>query len=160
MLLIRSVLIATIAATLWSGMTFAAEQSSGALRVFKSATCGCCSAWIDHMTKNGFTAKAEDVALGELARIKKSAGIGPQHSSCHTAQIGGYSIEGHVPASDVKRLLAEKPDAVGLTVPGMPIGSPGMESGDTREPYEVLLIKKDGTTEVWSKQNQDQAQPQ
>jgi hypothetical protein len=112
------------------------------------------------MKENGFMAQAEDVALGELARIKRDAGIKPENSSCHTAKIGGYAIEGHVPAADVKRLLAEKPDAVGLAVPGMPIGSPGMESGDTREPFDVLLIKKDGTTEVWSKQNQDQVQAQ
>lgn len=151
-MLIRPILLAALAVVLWSGIAAAAEQSKP-LHVFKSASCGCCAEWIKHMTENGFTAKAEDVALSELARIKRDAGIKPEHSSCHTGQIGGYSIEGHVPASDVKRLLAEKPDAVGLSVPGMPIGSPGMEAGDTREPYDVLLIKKDGTTEVWSKQN-------
>lgn len=153
-MLTRVTFLAAIMAMLWGSSALAAETQSPQLQVFKSATCSCCSAWIKHMTQNGFTAEAQDVAAGELARIKQSAGIGPKHASCHTAKIEGYSIEGHVPASDVKRLLAEKPDAIGLTVPGMPIGSPGMEAGDTREPYEVLLIKRDGTSEVWSKQNQ------
>lgn len=153
-MLIRSLAALLFAALLSSGAALAAEQSSPQLQVFKSASCGCCADWIKHMTTNGFEAKAQDVASGALARIKKDAGIRPQYASCHTARIGGYAIEGHVPAEDVKRLLAEKPDAVGLAVPGMPIGSPGMESGDTREAYEVLLIKKDGSTEVWSKQNQ------
>lgn len=152
-MLTRLILVATLAAVLFSSMAVAGEQPN-TLRVFKSATCGCCSSWIKHMTQNGFEAHAEDVAAGELARIKRDAGIGPKYASCHTAMIGGYSIEGHVPAADVKRLLKEKPDAVGLAVPGMPIGSPGMEAGETREPYDVLLIKRDGTSEVWSKQNQ------
>ncbi|WP_287958996.1 DUF411 domain-containing protein [Filomicrobium sp.] len=150
----RAPVLVAIMGLVWGGVALAAETQAPPLQVFKSATCSCCSAWIKHMTQHGFTAEAQDVAAGELARIKQSAGIGPQHASCHTAKIGGYSIEGHVPAADVKRLLAEKPDAVGLAVPGMPIGSPGMEAGDTREPYEVLLIKHDGTSEVWSKQNQ------
>jgi len=71
--------------------------------------------------------------------------------SCHTAKVGGYVVEGHVPAADVKRLLAEKPDAIGLTVPGMPLGSPGMEAGDRREPYEVLLVRRDGSTAVFAR---------
>lgn len=151
---IRRLFLAAFAAAFWSGLAVAAEQSKPQLHVFKSATCACCSAWIKHMTDNGFDASTEDLASGALARVKRTAGIGPKHASCHTAKIEGYSIEGHVPAEDVRRLLAEKPDAVGLSVPGMPIGSPGMEAGETREPYEVLLIKRDGTSEVWSKQNQ------
>ncbi|MEW5964736.1 MAG: DUF411 domain-containing protein [Pseudomonadota bacterium] len=130
----------------------AASEMAG--RIYKSATCGCCSAWVKHMRANGFTLKELDVANGELARRKTEAGIRPEHASCHTAIIGGYAIEGHVPAGDVARLLKERPEAVGLAVPGMPIGSPGMESGETREPFEVLLVKKDGTAEVFARHNQ------
>ncbi len=119
--------------------------------VWKSATCGCCSAWIAHVEQNGFSVKAQDMAAGQLARIKADAGLSPDLQSCHTARIEGYVIEGHVPASDIRRLLAVKPDAVGLTVPGMPIGSPGMEAGGEKEPYEVLLVRRDGSTEVFSR---------
>lgn len=86
----------------------------------------------------------------QLNQMKRTFGLKREQFACHTAIIDGYVIEGHVPADDVKRLVAEKPDAVGLTVPGMPIGSPGMEVGDAKEPYKVLLVKKDGTTEVWA----------
>ena len=86
-----------------------------------------------------------------LNRIKKAAGISDKYAACHTAKIDGYTIEGHVPAGKIQRLVTEKPNAIGLTVPGMPIGSPGMERGDEKKPYDVLLIKKDGTTEVFSK---------
>ena len=86
-----------------------------------------------------------------LAALKRQAGIGDKLASCHTAKIDGYVIEGHVPGSDIKRLIAERPDAIGLTVPGMPVGSPGMEQGAEFEPYDVLLIKKDGATEVFAK---------
>lgn len=91
------------------------------------------------------------MAAGQLAKLKADAGLAPDLQSCHTAKIGGYVVEGHVPASDIQRLLAEKPDAVGLTVPGMPMGSPGMEAGGEKEPYEVLLVRRDGTTEVFSR---------
>lgn len=130
---------------------FAAAASEQAGEIWKTAACGCCKAWIAHIEQHGFSAKAQDVAAGQLASIKTQAGLSPELQSCHTARIGGYVIEGHVPASDIKRLLAEKPDAVGLTVPGMPIGSPGMEAGDEKEPFEVLLVRRDGTTEVFSR---------
>lgn len=129
----------------------AAAASSQTIEVWKSATCGCCTAWIAHVEQNGFTAKTQDVALGQLARIKSGVGLSPDLHSCHTAKVGGYVVEGHVPASDIRRLLTEKPDAIGLTVPGMPIGSPGMEAGDEKEPYEVLLVRRDGGTEVFSR---------
>ena len=86
-----------------------------------------------------------------LAALKRQAGIGDKLASCHTAKIDGYVVEGHVPGSDIKRLVAERPDAIGLTVPGMPVGSPGMEQGAEFEPYDVLLIKKDGATEVFAR---------
>jgi len=122
------------------------------VEVFKTASCGCCGLWIDHLKKNGFTVAPKDLAHGALARLKIQAGLTkPELQSCHTAKVGGYVVEGHVPAADVKRLLAEKPDAIGLTVPGMPLGSPGMEAGDRREPYEVLLVRRDGSTAVFAR---------
>lgn len=133
------------------GMAFAAAASAQTIEVWKSATCGCCAAWIKHIEQNGFSAKTQDLALGQLARIKADAGLSPDLQSCHTAKVGGYFIEGHVPASDIERLLADKPDAIGLSVPGMPIGSPGMEAGEERETYDVLLVRRDGTTEVFSR---------
>lgn len=132
-------------------MAFAAAASAQTIEIWKSATCGCCAAWIKHIEQNGFSAKTQDLALGQLARIKADAGLSPDLQSCHTAKVSGYFIEGHVPASDIERLLAEKPDAIGLSVPGMPIGSPGMEAGEEREAYDVLLIRRDGTTEVFSR---------
>jgi hypothetical protein len=133
--------------SLGGGLAATAET----IEVWKSASCGCCVSWVEYLAKNGFTPKAANVAADELAKIKEQAGLSPKHQSCHTAKVAGYIIEGHVPVGDIRRLLAEKPDAIGLAVPGMPVGSPGMESGDDKEPYEVLLIKRDGTTEVFAK---------
>ncbi|HXV30130.1 MAG TPA: DUF411 domain-containing protein [Sinorhizobium sp.] len=121
------------------------------IEVFKSKGCSCCGLWIDHLKRHAFTPAPKNAAPGELARIKAAAGLMPELQSCHTGKVAGYVIEGHVPAADIKRLLAEKPDAIGLTVPGLPIGSPGMEVGDRREPYEVLLVRRDGTTEVFAR---------
>lgn len=144
-------LVGTIVAIAGLAFGFVATASGQTIEVLKSATCGCCSAWIAHIEKNGFTAKAQDLAAGQLARAKADAGLSPDLQSCHTAKIGGYVVEGHVPASDIRRLLSEKPDAIGLTVPGMPIGSPGMDAGGEKEAYEVLLVRRDGTTEVFSR---------
>jgi hypothetical protein len=121
------------------------------IEVWKSATCDCCIKWVEHLEANGLVAKVNNVTPPLLDEIKRTAGIGEQYASCHTAKIGGYVIEGQVPAADIKRLVAEKPDAVGLTVPGMPIGSPGMEQGDVTEPYDVLLLKKDGEAEIFAR---------
>jgi hypothetical protein len=136
-------------------MAYAALSAANALahdiEVFKSESCACCGLWVKHLQGNGFAAKGKNVSLGELARLRARAGLRPELQSCHTGRVSGYLIEGHVPASDVKRLLSEKPDAIGLSVPGMPLGSPGMEAGDEREPYEVLLVKRDGTTEVFAR---------
>jgi hypothetical protein len=113
--------------------------------VHKSPTCGCCSAWVDHMRAAGFQVEVRETH--NLQPIKERVGVPLGKGSCHTAEIGGYFIEGHVPAEDVKRLLAQKPDAKGLVVPGMPAGSPGMELPDGRtEPYTVELVHRDGST--------------
>jgi len=119
------------------------------LIVHKSESCGCCVAWVDHMKRAGFNADVRNV--DNMEPIKRSVGIPAEMGSCHTAQVGRYFVEGHVPAEDVKRLLTEHPDAKGLTVPRMPVGSPGMEipSGKV-EPYDVLLVANDGTTSVYA----------
>src|SRR5512144_1643817 len=127
-----------------------AVDTSAPIEVWKSATCECCGAWVKHLEANGFTVKVNVADPSALASLKRQAGIGDKLASCHTAKIDGYVIEGHVPGTDIKRLVAEHPDAVGLTVPGMPLGSPGMEQGMEFEPYDVLLIKKDGSTETFA----------
>jgi hypothetical protein len=124
----------------------AAEQPQ--LVVYKSASCGCCKLWVEHMRKAGFVTKVNDV--DNMSPIKERVGIPYSMGSCHTAEVGGYFVEGHVPAEQVLRLLKEKPKAKGLTVPAMPIGSPGMEQGDTKQPYEVHLVHADGTTSVYA----------
>jgi hypothetical protein len=125
---------------------------SEALRVDvkKTATCGCCQAWVNHLKQSGYKVTTENMAYGTLASFKRKHGVGVQHQSCHTGRIAGYTIEGHVPAREIERLLKKRPDAIGLSVPGMPIGSPGMEVGTERDAYNVLLLKKDGSTEVFA----------
>jgi len=121
------------------------------IEVFRSEDCSCCGKWAEYLKKNGFKVRLHNMSPDRLDRIKTEARIPDRYASCHTAKIAGYVIEGHVPAEDIKRLLAEKPKAIGLSVPGMPIGSPGMEVGKKKERYEVLLLKEDGTTEVYAK---------
>lgn len=118
------------------------------IEVHKSPTCGCCGKWIEHLEENGFTVTSKDTE--DMHSIKVQAGVPGQLASCHTAQVEGYFLEGHVPAEDVRRLLEEKPAAKGLTVPGMPVGSPGMEMGSRKDPYQVLLVKNDDTAVVFN----------
>ena len=118
--------------------------------VHKSPYCGCCKLWVDHMRAEGFEVKVVEVE--DLGPVKARVGIPPAKGSCHTAEVDGYFVEGHVPAEDVKRLLAERPKARGLTVPGMPAGSPGMETPDGRvQPYTVELITPDGKAEPFAR---------
>lgn len=118
--------------------------------VMKTNGCGCCLAWTKHLEQNGFAVSGENMFGGALVRYKLERGVPQKMISCHTAEIDRYVIEGHVPAAEIKQLLEERPDAVGLTVPGMPLGSPGMAFGDTQEAYDVFLIKKDGGTEIFA----------
>lgn len=124
-----------------------------ALDVYKSPTCGCCGSWIEHIEKSTFTTKT--IHPADLSLEKSQRGIQPMYRSCHTAvSQDGYVFEGHVPAKYIEKFLADKPqEAIGLAVPGMPAGSPGMEMGDMFTPYPVLLLKKDGTSEVYAQIN-------
>ncbi len=112
--------------------------------------CGCCREWVKHLQDSGIEASISYVDPNALMQHKHAAGIADEHASCHTGRIGGYVIEGHVPAKEIARLLREKPNAVGLTVPGMPYGSPGMGPPEDADPYDVLLLNKDGTTSVFA----------
>jgi hypothetical protein len=127
-----------------------AEPPPTPIAVAKTSGCGCCVAWMKHLEVNGFAPTGENMWSGEIVRHKLDLGVPKDMLSCHTGRVEGYVIEGHVPAPDIRRLLAERPDAVGLTVPGMPLGSPGMDQGDDREAYDVLLIRRDGGTEVFA----------
>lgn len=131
------------------GSTSLASAPLPIVEVWKSPTCGCCNDWIKHLQTNGFQVRAID--KGNNA-IRKELGMPAKYGSCHTAKIDGYVIEGHVPAKEIKRLLKERPTALGLSVPEMPIGTPGMdgpEYGGQLDPYNVLLIRKDGSASVY-----------
>ncbi|MEW8205599.1 MAG: DUF411 domain-containing protein, partial [Candidatus Thiodiazotropha taylori] len=119
--------------------------------VYKSPTCGCCKEWVSHLRKNGYKVTVHD--RRNMDPIKRKMSVPQRLQSCHTAQVGEYVIEGHVPAADIARLLREKPPVMGLTAPGMPMGSPGME-GPRKDPYEVLTFQSDGKTSVYSRHNQ------
>ncbi len=120
------------------------------MTVYRSASCGCCTSWGSHIASAGY--RIEDHVAENMDAVKKARGINPQQASCHTAVVEGYVIEGHVPASAIKRLLMERPNIRGLAVPGMPMGSPGMEvAGVDAERFEVLAISYDGTTSVFAR---------
>jgi hypothetical protein len=119
-----------------------AVASQPTIEVARSPSCGCCGDWIDHMRAAGFT--VNDRLIDDLAPLKAQLGVPADLQSCHTGIVEGYAIEGHVPAEDVLRLLRERPSATGLAVPGMPLGSPGMEVGGQTEPYEVILFSASG----------------
>jgi hypothetical protein len=121
--------------------------------VYKSPTCGCCNKWVRHLQEAGFAANAEHLA--DLDAVRAELGVPTKYAACHTAVVKGYVIEGHVPVADIKRLLAERPKARGLAVPGMPIGSPGME-GPNPQAYDVLLLHEDGTVSVYAQHNANQ----
>jgi hypothetical protein len=120
------------------------------INVLKSPTCGCCSAWVEHIRQSGFAVDVQDIDQDALYAVKDRLQIAPELAGCHTAVIGDYFIEGHVPASDITRLLAERPDARGLTVPGMPMSSPGMGGPGAGDPFDTLLVGSDGSTSVFA----------
>jgi hypothetical protein len=145
----RALLFSTGALLLAPGLVRAQPKLIHA-EVWKSPTCGCCKVWVEHLEANGFMVKVHD--MGNAAtrqRLRIPVALG----SCHTALVGRWAVEGHVPAADIQRLIRQAPDAIGLAVPGMPIGSPGMdgpEYGSRRDRYQVLLVHKDGSTSVFA----------
>ncbi len=150
MIMTRRVMLACAAGFAASVPLATTAQGMPAIHVLKDPNCGCCTAWIEILRKDGFTVTTEN-SLGTLLMQHKLAnGIPPNMVSCHTGEIDGYMIEGHVPAADIRRLLVERPEAVGLAVPGMPYGSPGMGPESEREAYDVFLIRQGGRAEVFS----------
>ncbi len=130
----------------------AAGSQRPVVEVWKTPACGCCHDWIAHLQANGFDVQAHDVSDATKRDYRQRLGLADKFGSCHTALIGGYVLEGHVPAREIRRLLKEKPAAIGLAVPGMPVGSPGMdgpEYGGRKDPYDVLLVQRKGTATVF-----------
>ena len=127
-----------------------ARADGDSILVLKTSGCGCCVGWIEHLEQAGFIVESKDLPNGLLMQEKYAAGLKPGLTACHTGKIDGYVVEGHVPAAEIRRLLNERPDAIGLAVPNMPVGSPGMEFG-TPEPYDVLLVHRDGTSTVYAR---------
>ena len=117
--------------------------------VFKDPNCGCCKEWVEHLRKHAFKVVTRDTS--DVGGAKKTGRVPEQLHSCHTAFVNGYVVEGHVPAADIQRMLAEKPKIAGIAVAGMPVGSPGMEMGNRKQPYEVIAFNRDGSTKVFAR---------
>lgn len=145
----RTLLLAIPSVGALAAVPLHAEADLG-IHVVKDPGCPCCNSWISHLRDNGFLVSFEERSLDDLAAFKRERGISEELASCHTAATADYTIEGHVPAADIRRLLSERPDAVGLAVPGMPYGSPGMGPESERDAYDVILILRDGSTEVFT----------
>lgn len=129
-------------------MSALAAPAGPEVQVFKSPTCGCCGAWVEHMRAAGFTVKVTEV--DDTTAARKRLGLPDRYGGCHTATVGGYVLEGHVPAAEVKRLLVAKPKAIGLAVPGMPPSAPGMDVPGRKDPYQVLLVDVSGQSSVFA----------
>ncbi len=126
-------------------------QPGPAIHVIKGRGCGCCTAWVEILKSEGFAVTDEMLHPAELVKLKISKGVPQNLISCHTAMIEGYLVEGHVPPADIRRLISEKPDALGLAVPEMPYGSPGMGPESEREAYNVFLFRQDGASEIFTR---------
>lgn len=144
----RNFVKAALAAGILSGTPVRAQYALPPITVYKSPSCGCCGEWVKHLHRAGFATKV--VNIEDLTPIKQRYGVPEKLGSCHTALVDGYVIEGHVPVREIKRLLAERPKAKGLAVPGMPAGSPGMEQGARRDPYDVLIFNDSGRHSIYS----------
>ncbi|HZV85329.1 MAG TPA: DUF411 domain-containing protein [Brevundimonas sp.] len=147
----RRLVLASGAAAAFGGPALARTRPTRTLAVYKSPTCACCDGWVAHMRQAGFTTTVH--VTSDLRAFRLARGLPDTLASCHTGVIGGYLVEGHVPAADVVRLLAQRPQAIGITVPGMPMGSPGMEAGGRREPFDTLLVLRSGATRVFTRHN-------
>lgn len=144
----RTFISAVAAAAATATLPALGASSLPQVEVFKNPDCGCCGAWVDHLKAAGFPVKVHETP--DTSAVRKRHGIPDKFGSCHTGLVSGYAVEGHVPAEDIKRLLVKKPAAAGLSVPGMPVGSPGMEVGSRKDPYQVLLIDKAGRSSVFA----------
>ncbi len=145
-----------IAATVVSGVAALAiwigtgqVEAGPTVEVYKSPTCGCCKDWVTHMRENGFEVKVHNTQ--DVTPYKRQMGVPQQLNSCHTAVVDGYVVEGHVPAADIKRMLSERPPIKGISAPGMPVGSPGMEMGDRKAPYSVVTFDDRGEMTIFSR---------
>jgi hypothetical protein len=151
--IMRSILSAfVVGVTMAAAAALAGAQAKATpvpIKIFKTPTCGCCQKWVEHMRAAGFAPEVED--MPSVAPVKDRSHVPDALRSCHTALVGGYAVEGHVPADVVLRLLREKPKVAGIAVPGMPVGSPGMEMGDRKDPYEVVAFTADGKTSTYEK---------
>ncbi|MFA7431465.1 MAG: DUF411 domain-containing protein [Rhodospirillaceae bacterium] len=142
--MLKTAALAFAALCTFAAPALAEQAAKPPMTVYKSPSCGCCGGWIDHMRAAGYQIEAKDTDA--MNTVKELMGVPVDMASCHTATIDGYLIEGHVPADAVDKLLAERPKATGLAVPGMPIGSPGMEAANGQtEPYTAMLFNRDGT---------------
>lgn len=146
----RRSLIQAMLIGILSTPVLASANVAPVIEVFKSESCGCCTEWVNHLQKNGFTVKAKNVE--SPADYREKFGMPQELGSCHSGFVSGYAIEGHVPASEIKRLLAERPKAIGLAVPSMPLGSPGME-GERKDPYNVFLVHPGGKRSIYKHYN-------
>ena len=143
-------LVAIAVILLTTSASAVAAENALEIKVYRDPSCGCCGAWIEYLTTQGFQPK--NIPISDIDAFKQEHDVPNDLVSCHTALVNGYVIEGHVPAAEIKRLLAERPDdVVGITVPGMPTGTPGMESGNVREPYNVFSFDQQGNTKIFSK---------
>lgn len=133
---------------LLAAVTSAEAASGDLITVYRNPSCSCCGGWMDYLTTQGF--QPRNVLTSDMNALKQQYGVPNDLASCHTAVINGYVIEGHIPADDIKRLLAEQPTVAGIAVPQMPIGTPGMESGDVREPFTVFSFDEQGNTEAFN----------
>jgi hypothetical protein len=147
----RTLLIAAVSVLVLSAVSSGQQKPKPILiSVYKSPSCGCCSLWVDYMRKNGFEAKVQDVE--NIGALKLKLGVREEFSSCHTTEVGGYIVEGHVPVEAVQRMLKERPKIAGIAVPGMPAGSPGMEvPSGKKDSYNILAFTSDGKTTVFDR---------
>jgi len=145
--MVKPIAVLLLALTLGAAINLPASAAD-MVDVYKSPYCGCCGAWVEHMRQAGFAVRTHDV--NDVPAARRQLGMPERLGSCHTAKVAGYVVEGHVPAADIRRLLKEKPQALGLAVPSMPPGSPGMESARPM-PYDTLLVQNNGATAVFAK---------
>lgn len=145
----RSLLVGAALGAVTAATSALAARPQPLIEVWKSPTCGCCQGWVDHLQAAGFDVRVTEV--DGPADMREKLGMPARFGSCHTARVQGYVIEGHVPAREIQRLIKERPAALGLAVPGMPVGSPGMEMGDRRDAYDVLLVTREGQSSVYQR---------